>query len=552
MTTDVQHVLQGPELPGPPPHILDLLEPWWYGPRSTATAVIDAEGTLSHGELAGLSDDIAATLRKLGVTSGDPVVVHGGASRWSIAAMLGVLRAGGRFVPVDAHFPAARQRMMAEDSGARVVLAEPGLPLLSRAADTVPTDTCGPGGANAAATHGDGTHADDAHADDARWAESHGGDVEGNDAGGDAAGPRPAPGLRGPYAYTCFTSGSTGRPKPVLVSATALGASTAARLAYYREPVRRFVLASAISFDSSAAGIWWTLACGGALVLPDGRPGDLLAAVGAAERHTASHLLLVPSLYAIALRGGVGSRLTTLSTVIVAGESCPPDLVCRHFAALPGTALFNEYGPTECTVWSTVHRCEPGDAEADAVPIGRPVPGVTARVRPVADRDAPGSVGHSGARADSDLVGELLIAGPGLAEGVADAVCDGLPAYATGDLVSLRADGALVFRGRADRQLKLGGMRVERAEIEHAVATFPDVVEAGVGVAHDDDRTRVVAFVAVSEPPDRGSLRAHVAERLPAAAVPGRFVVLDALPRLPNGKVDHAELDRLAAARGPR
>lgn len=282
-------------------------------------------------------------------------------------------------------------------------------------------------------------------------------------------------------------------------------------------------------------------------MLPDGRPGDLLAAVGAVERHAASHLLLVPSLYAIALRGGLGSRLTALSTMIVAGEPCPPDLVGRHFAALPDTAMVNEYGPTECTVWSTVHACRPGDAEADAVPIGQPIPGVTAFVRPVADL---GSTGGSDRHAGT--VGELLIAGPGLAEGVADADCDGVPAYATGDLVSVRQDGALVFRGRADRQLKLGGMRVERADIEHVVAAFPGVVEAGVGVARDDDRTRVVAFMAVSAPPDRRSLRTHVAECLPAAAVPGRFVVVDALPRLPNGKVDHAELDRLAEARSAR
>lgn len=536
MTRDTYRVLPGPELPGPPPHILDLLEPWWHGPESAAEAVIDAEGTLSHGELAGLADGIAATLRKLGVAYGDPVVVHGGASRWSIAAMLGVLRAGGRFVPVDAHFPVARQRIMAEGSGARVVLAEPGLPLLSRAADTVPADTCGPGGSGAA----------ELDAEDEGGGDEGGTDEGSGDQGG-GAGSSAGQGVRGPYAYTCFTSGSTGRPKPVLVSATALGASTAARLVHYREPVRRFVLASSISFDSSAAGIWWTLACGGALVLPDGRPGDLLAAVGAAERHAASHLLLVPSLYAIALRGGLGSRLTALSALIVAGETCPPDLVGRHFAALPGTALFNEYGPTECTVWSTVHACRPGDAESDAVPIGRPVPGVTAYVRPVAD---PGSTG--GSDQHTGAVGELLVAGPGLAEGVADAVCDGVPAYATGDLVSVRRDGALVFRGRADRQLKLGGMRVERAEIEHVVAAFPGVVEAGVGVARDDDRTRVVAFMAVSAPPDRRSLRTHVAECLPAAAVPGRFAVVDALPRLPNGKVDHAELDRLAEARSVR
>ncbi|MCF2527372.1 AMP-binding protein [Yinghuangia soli] len=516
-------LMRGPDFPEPVPHILDLLEPHFASP---AVAVADPEGTVSYAELAAMAGGVAEHLRKAGVQTGEPVVVHGGGTRWSVAAMVGVLCAGARFVPVDAAFPAARQRQTAEASGARIVLAEDGLPELRPGAETTVIAACGQADA--------GTEVEVA---------------------------------RGPYAYTCFTSGSTGVPKPVVVSAQALGYSTAARLAYYGAPVRGFVLASSIAFDSSAAGIWWTLASGGRLILPGARTGDLLALARAAESPDASHLLLVPSLYAIALRGGLGARLGGLAAVIVAGEACPPDLVGRHFAALPETALYNEYGPTECTVWSTVHRCVPEDADGPAVPIGRPIPGATVYLRP--------------AEAD-DGSAELIVSGPGLAEGDVGVTvlpdADGPPvrAYPTGDLVALREDGALVFRGRADLQVKLGGMRVERAEIESAVASFDGVAEAGAGIAYAGERVRVVAFTALDTAPDapldtapgtavdaalgsapdaagsgapldRRALRAHLAERLPAAAVPGRVVVVPALPRLPNGKVDHGELDRRAS-----
>ncbi|MEV0272784.1 AMP-binding protein [Hamadaea sp. NPDC050747] len=460
-----------------PDHILNLIEPHLFG---DAVAVRDQDGQLTYAELADLSARTAAALVDAGVTEGEPVLLHTRLSRWAIVGMLGALRAGACYVPVDAAFPASRQRQYADAAGARVVLTEPGLSPVRP--ELAAIDLTSPPTRRAA---------------------------------------RP-----GRLAYTCFTSGSTGTPKPVTISAAALAYSTAARLRYYRDPVGGFLLCSSISFDSSVAGIYWTLACGGTILIPSVRPGDLVALGRTARAYRPTHLLLVPSLYAVALRGGLADDLRSLRTVVVAGEACPPSLVGDHFAQLPGTRMFNEYGPTECTVWCTVHECIPEDAGERSVPIGHPIPGT--RV----------------ALAD----GVLHVHGPGLAEPdtVPRTTLDGHAFYRTGDLVTHRADGALLYHGRGDDQLKLGGMRIERAEVEHALTGAPGIAYAAVGVADG----RLVGYVVATHlggEVDRRAVRRHLLDALPAAALPLRLIILDELPQLPNGKIDHADLDRRAA-----
>ncbi|MEN3610686.1 amino acid adenylation domain-containing protein [Plantactinospora sp. ZYX-F-223] len=518
--------LTGPELTYPE-HILDLLEPRLAG---AGPAVVDRDGGLDYPELREWSGAVAAALRDRGARRDEPVLVHTRLSRWAVVGMLGVLRAGARYVAVDAAFPLRRQHQLAGSSGARVALAQPGLPPLPGRHDTLGLDALPTPSAGPAST-------------------------------------------RGTLAYTCFTSGSTGRPKGVTISTAALAYSTAARLGYYPEPVTAFLLCSSISFDSSVAGIYWTLACGGTLVVPSDRPTDLVAVGQAASRYAASHLLMVPSLYGVALRGGLARQLGSLRTVIVAGESCPPELVARHLAALPQARLYNEYGPTECTVWSTVHACRPADAEGRSVPIGGPIPGTRVYV-----------CGEDGGPVPAGEIGELCIGGPGLAvsrdpdgdpadrtdaddpdgdrTGPACAgdqapfgVLGGERVYRTGDLVSVRADGALDFHGRADFQLKLGGVRMERAEIAHALGTADGVRAAGVGVVSDPEpggrggRHRLVGFVVpAADPLDRRRLREHLLALLPAAALPARIELVAALPRLPNGKIDNTELDRRGRA----
>ncbi|MBF5028546.1 amino acid adenylation domain-containing protein [Micromonospora sp. ANENR4] len=476
--TASRHQLHGAALHAPE-HVLDLVEPYL---GSDAPAVTDHEGGFTYRELDERSATIARVLLKAGVQPGDHVLIHARLSRWAVVAMLGVLRSGAAYVPVDAAFPAGRRQHIARASGARYAVVEKGLTGVPPTPVMIPADV---------REAGSGT-------------------------------------VRGPLAYTCYTSGSTGTPKGVTISTRALAASTAARLQYYDAPVTRFVLCSSISFDSSVAGIYWTLASGGELVIPSDRQTDILAIARAAAG--ASHMLTLPSLYRMMLRGELFTNAVAPRTVIVAGESCPPDLLRQHFAAAPDSELFNEYGPTECTVWSTVHRCRQEDASAESVPIGRPIPGATLYVESAGD--APG---------------ELVVGGPGLAEQYRTA-----GEFRTGDLVSVDTEGRLLFHGRADDQLKLGGMRIERSEIISVLTNCPGVAEAAVGVAERNGRFAVLGVVTATDPSlTPGTVRAHALRHLPGVAVPGRIEVRSQLPTLPNGKVDQRGVDQLAAQASP-
>src|SRR5205085_1494578 len=159
-------------------------------------------------------------------------------------------------------------------------------------------------------------------------------------------------------AYVIYTSGSTGGPKGVQVTHCNLAHSTQARMPYYKEPVNRFLLLSSFAFDSSVAGIFWTLCSGGMLVVPDeDSHRDPMRLARLIESNAVSHLLALPSLYALLLQQAEPQQLRSLRVAIVAGEACPAELIRHHKEILPSTLLFNEYGPTEVTVWSSVYDC---------------------------------------------------------------------------------------------------------------------------------------------------------------------------------------------------
>lgn len=475
----------------PPADILDLLEPHLTG-HPDHMAITDETGQFTYGELDALSRAVAARLSASGA-----VIVHARLSRWAIAGMIGALRAGVGYVPIDADFPVGRQREMASASRATVSLTEPGAPALPGVERIIDSTTLAvrPGPPSL-------------HVDAVR------------------------------PAYTCFTSGSTGVPQPVVISTAELAYSTAARIAYYPTRPERYLLCSSISFDSSVAGIYWTLASGGQLVLGGDRPGDPLAITRAMRAHRPTHLLTIPSLYRLLLTTAHRSPTgwNALTTAVVAGETCPPDLVRLHHETLPNTVLYNEYGPTECTVWSTVHHCEAADGDAEVVPIGRPIPGTTAYVR--------GPAGEALPRGER---GELWIAGPGVARAL------GTTCHQTGDVVTLDDDGLLRFHGRADDQLKLGGHRIERGEIEAAIRANPAVLDVAVGIGRRLGEPEVVAFIVPAEAgatTDPRWLREDLLTRLPAAALPARICLLAALPLTPTGKVDRRTLDEAADRNG--
>ncbi len=430
---------------------IDVLELFLTHVTATpdAPAIVSDTGTLTYRDLQSHARLLAAALRERGVGPGDRVAILARKSGGFVAAVLATLSCGASYVPLDPDYPSARIAQMLQLSGASIIMvgdarAASDLELGSRVIPLITMST------EVAATA-----------------------------------PASLPGLAaGPTdgeAYVIFTSGSTGIPKGVSVSRTNLAASNAARSLVYGTEPPRFLLLSPVGFDSSVAGLFWPLSLGGTLIIADPEleksPHELARLF---RQSDVSITLCVPSFYRLLLEQSDTNDLHSLTTVIVAGEACPPEVVQLHFARLPHSALINEYGPTECTVWSTYARLGPSP-DSREVPIGRPIPGAIVRVLDAAGRLAPIGV-----------AGELCIGGPGVARGYVDLPAEtalrfiddpfapGTRLYRTGDLVRMDTNGVLAFLGRNDAQLKIRGFRIEPHEIETALRGHADIADAVV------------------------------------------------------------------------
>ncbi|MGN6381061.1 MAG: amino acid adenylation domain-containing protein [Dyella sp.] len=476
-----------------------------------AAAAVYRDRTLTYAQLNARANRLAHRLRALGVGPERTVAICAERSLEMLVAPLAVLKAGGAYVPMDPAAPAERLRLVLDDCAPVALLTQGHLldgPLAAAAGGLPVLDLA---------------------QDDASWPDT---DPDPADVGLAA----------GHLAYVIYTSGSTGTPKGVAVEHRNLVASTRARHAVYGE-VGRFLLLSPIYFDSSVAGLFGTLTHAGTLVVAEQAalldPSVLDEVI---DRQRIDTLLCVPSLYANYLEfsraaGGSGR----LGKVIVAGEACPAGLPARSARQQPQAALFNEYGPTEGTVWATVHRCA-GDAAAPSVPIGRPVPG--ARIYILDDRRQPVPAG---------VAGHLYIGGAGVARGylnrpdltaekfVADpfGTAPGARMYRTGDLGRWLPDGTIEFLGRDDFQVKIRGFRIELGEIEAGLLEHPQVREAAV-VARDGatGEPQLVAYLVGGRECRAEALRDHLASRLPEYMLPRAYVSMQALPRTPNGKLD--------------
>ncbi len=301
---------------------------------------------------------------------------------------------------------------------------------------------------------------------------------------------------------------------------------------------------SSFSFDSSVAGIFWPLFSGGTLVLPPERiEQDMEALAEIISSKQVTHTLLLPTLYAMLLDLADASRLESLQTVIVAGESCQPATAKRHFDNMPECSLYNEYGPTEATVWASVRKLDKGDLSG-RVPIGKPIPGTRIYIM---------SGNHL---SPQGAYGEICIAGNTVADGyvgsseentsfVPDPFTGTGRMYRTGDRARWRSDGVLEFLGRTDDQLKIRGYRVELEEVRRYHLTIPGINDAAI-VAKPHDATgqlQLHAYV-VSDALDSRAITARLKEVTPAHMVPSRITVVEKLPKLPNGKVDITALTR--------
>jgi amino acid adenylation domain-containing protein len=492
--------------------------------KTPKAAAVEYEGRqLTYGELNRQANRLAHYLQVLGVKPEARVAICVERGLEMIVGLLAILKAGGAYVPLDPDYPQERLQYMLEDSDPVALLTQaqvrerlgplPGLPTLDLT--------------------------------DAVWSSQPESNME-------AAASKLRVG-HGHLAYVLYTSGSTGKPKGVMVSHQNVVSSTFARKLAYGES-GRFLLLSSISFDSSVAGIFGSLLHGGTLIIANGDVvRDPLRLNQEIQRLGVESLLCVPSLYKHFLEYSVGGgEKKQLSRVIVAGEICPPDLVAASLRQEPQVELFNEYGPSEATVWASVHRCA-HPLGRQSVPIGRPV--ANTRVYILDRWGEPVPIG---------VAGEVYIGGAGVARGYLNrdeltaerfvpdpyAAQAGARMYKTGDLGRWLADGNLEFLGRNDDQVKIRGFRVELGEIAERLQEHPAVEEAVV-IAREDTpgEKRLVAYYSLSTPhtvPDSESrssdLRSFLAGRLPEHMVPAAYVLLESFPLTPNGKLDRKAL----------
>ncbi|WNZ58795.1 amino acid adenylation domain-containing protein [Myxococcus sp. MxC21-1] len=478
----------------------------------TAIAVEAEDGTLTYAALEARAKAVAQALVQRGVTPGALVALAVERSVGMMAGLLGILKTGAAYVPLDPAYPRERLTFMLEDSGARVVITQAHLTSRFPGADVV--------------VLGDDTL--------------------------ESFEPR-----SGALAYCLFTSGSTGQPKGVLIEHSAL----ANHMAWMADAMPlgledRVLQRTSLSFDASVWELFAPLMVGARLVLaPHGLGADTEHLARVLRERDVSVLQLVPSLLTALVEEPGFANLPALRRVCVGGEPLPSATVATLFSRSKAE-VWNLYGPTEATIDSLAHRCLPGQvgAHGPTEPIGLPIHRMEAlildgRLRPVPE----------------GVPGELYLAGPGLARGylnrpeltqsrfIEHAFPGGptLRMYKTGDVVRRLADGTFLFVGRADRQVKLRGHRIELGEVEAAIARHPAVREAVALVRGTGGDSRLVAFVvphASAQRPEPTELRSFVEQQLTANMVPGQFVLLDALPLAPNGKVDTRALSAMELA----
>ncbi|HEY0078606.1 MAG TPA: amino acid adenylation domain-containing protein, partial [Pyrinomonadaceae bacterium] len=487
-----------------------------------STAIVFGEASLSYRELNERANRVAHHLRSLGIGAETVAAVMMERSIEMLVGVLGVLKAGGAYLPLDPEYPQERLAFMLEDARARVLLTEQRLAerLPETSAKVVCLDT-----------------------DWKRIEEESPREPERNAASTS-------------LAYVVYTSGSTGRPKAVVMPHRAAvnlvtyqmrssgeAAATAARTLQF----------ASLSFDVSFQEIFSTWAAGGALVLlreDERRDGSALLGVLREQRVERLFLPFVALQHLAEVAEAENVWPSSLRQVVTAGEQLKitPHLA-RLFSRLDRCILDNHYGPTETHLVS-MHRLEGDPSDWPKLPpIGRPISNAEVYLLDDALQPVPAGV-----------AGELYVGGAQLARCylnrpgqtaerfIPNAFSSepGARLYRTGDLARYRADGVLEYLGRRDLQVKVRGFRVEVGEVEAVLKLHAGVKQAVVAALEDEEgRKRLVAYLVAarkSSPPTSSDLRSYLRERLPDYMIPSAFVLLDRLPLTPNGKVDRTAL----------
>ncbi|HEX8246183.1 MAG TPA: amino acid adenylation domain-containing protein, partial [Longimicrobium sp.] len=502
-----------------------------------APALVSDDGRLSYAEVNARANRLARRLRELGVGVESRVGVAMERSPELVVALLAVLKAGAAYVPLDPVYPPERLSLMRRDAGVSVVIVGDGdqgdwgddVRVLSLASERARIDAL---------------VADDL--DDVSVSPDN-------------------------LAYVVYTSGSTGTPKGVGVPHRAVvrlvRGQTYARFA--SDEV--FLQLAPVAFDASTFEVWGALLSGAALAVHPPRLPEPAELGAFASRHGVTQMWLTAGLFHQVVDAGAPG-LRGVRRLLAGGDVLSPAHVRRAVELLPETVIVDGYGPTEATTFAAAHEVTRDDADAGVIPIGRPLANtrayvLDARMRPIPD----------------GVPGELYLGGDALARGylgaaaltaerfVPDPFATGGRLYRTGDRARWRCEGAKVrtcegegdsrgsdatlalshartfaleFLGRADRQLKVRGFRIEPGEVEAALAAHPSVRAAVADARGEGAARRLVAWVvpAPGAVVDAAGLRDHLSRSLPEHLVPSAFVAVDAMPLTPNGKVDRAAL----------
>ena len=471
-----------------------------------SVALNGGEGQLSYRQLARRSHRLAHWLTAQGVWPGDLVGVSLPRGVDMVIALLGILQAGGGYLPLDPTYPPARLERMIDDAKPRLVL--------SRSDCAAATQRCAPVLLDRVELPSLDQAPETAASPDS-------------------------------LAYVLYTSGSTGTPKGVCV--THRNVVRLVRDTNYCEfgPDEVFLMFAPLQFDASTFEIWGSLLNGARLEIgPAGQP-SLEELAECIERGGVTALWLTANLFHQMVEAHVGS-MWRVRQLLAGGDVLAPGLCQRVLDELPGCTLINGYGPTETTTFAAFHRMQHGERLGPRVPIGRPLANAQLYVLDAEDQLAPIGV-----------PGELFIGGDGVAAGYLNdpelTTARFVPnpfappnstqrLYRTGDRVRWRGDGTLEFLGRRDHQVKLRGFRIELGEIEAVIRRHPLVRDACVVLHQEGDDKRLYGYAALDQGQGAQEVRLFLQQQLPEHMVPAIVIGLDALPMTGTGKVDRQAL----------
>jgi tyrocidine synthetase III len=464
---------------------------------------------LNYGDLDRKANSLARLLKQKNVSPGSIVGIMLERSMEMIIAMIGILKSGGAYLALDPEYPVERIKFMIRDSGVNLVLTKGPVEMESPFAGEI-IDLEEPGIYLSGASN-----------------------------------------LQSPVgahdmAYVVYTSGSTGAPKGVAVAHASIANTLLWRKIYYQFDKDQAVMQiPSFSFDSSVEDIFVPLISGSQLVMIQEQfrmdPPYLKEII---ENNKITHFLITPGFYKTLLTEIPGT-LKKLQTITLAGDHFTGELVKEHFEKLDGVRLFNEYGPSENSVCSTVYEFSP---EQSDVLVGKPIPGVHCYI-----------LNHQRKLSPFGVPGELYLSGKGLAKGylnrpelthqkfITDPNFPGERMYLTGDMARWHTGGNLEFLDRIDQQVKIRGFRVEIGEIENRLLSHGNVKEAAVAAREDQEGNKYLcAYLVTAGELDVTSIAEYLLQTLPGYMVPTHFVELERIPLTATGKIDRKQLQEMS------